>query len=137
MDGDPEFSYDIFPEHALAYAVMRGQLSGQDMLHVVQTVHQDARWRHHFDAVWDCSRVEAHIVLPGDITPIIDETVEGETGRDVLVESPTVAGALIAELLAVRSRVRGKRVQAANTLEEACGVLGLDTVPDALARLAA
>lgn len=127
-DPGPRYSYAIAPDARLALGRMFGTVDGDDMLEMVSAVYHDKRWRPEFDVIWDCSRVAAHVVLPDDVTPIIDEASEA-MGRGVLIESPSVGGELIAELLAMRSRIRGNHVVVCKTMEAALSALGHASLP--------
>ena len=127
------FAYAIDPEAGLALARMWGEITGADMRAVVETVHRDPAWRAHFDAVWDCSEVVAHVVRPTEVPAVVGETTAGQTGRDVVVEHEGLAESLFSTMLALTIRVRGKEAHAVKSVAEALGVLGLDALPDALA----
>lgn len=126
------FAYAIDPDAGLALAGMAGVLTGADMREIVATVHADPRWRDDFDAIWDCSRVLAHVVLPEDVLPLVIAVVHGETGRDVMIESKGYADQAITQLLALRCRRAGKAVGTRATLGEALDTLGYDGLPEAL-----
>ncbi|WP_420454687.1 hypothetical protein [Rubrivirga sp.] len=126
------FVYRVDPGSRLALARMTGRLSGEDMLAIVETVHEDPDWESDFDAIWDCSRVSAHIVLPTDVGPILRETIEGQTGRDVLVESRSLGESLFSKMLALTARVRGKEAHSCHTLADALAVLDRTELPPAL-----
>ena len=121
-------SYAIDPDEGLVLSRMFGAVTGDEMLAMVEAVLDDPAWSPSFDVIWDCSDVTAHIVLPSHVTPIIEEAGE-VAGRMVLVESPSVGGSLIAELLAIRTRLRGGDVTVTGTLEEAVASLGRDALP--------
>ena len=131
------FVYAIDPDEGLALAVMAGTLTGLDLRKIVSAVHADPQWQSHYDGIWDCSRVLAHVVLPEDVPPLVAEVVEGETGRDVLVESKGFADHAITQLLALRCRRAGKAVGTRATLDEALDVLGLDRLPASLREVGA
>ncbi len=132
---DASCRYAIDPESGLALCVSSGTLTGEDMLALVEGLHANPLWQPEYDAIWDCQAVEAHIVLPEEVKPIVDEVVDETCGRDVMLEPSTIGGALISELLAVRSRLRGKHVTVQKTLADALATLGHAQLPDALADL--
>ncbi len=129
---ETSFVYRVDPPSRLALTLLVGRIYGDDMLAVVRAVQGDPGWRPDFDAIWDCSRVSAHIILPEEVGPIIDQTVRGQTGRDVLVESRSLGESLFSRMLAVTSRARGKEAHSCHTLADALAVLGRAELPPAL-----
>ena len=132
LHDDASFTYRIDPDAGLALAQMEGRLTGKDMLRIVQAVHADPAWRPSFDAVWDCTRVSAHVVMPSDVGGILDETVEGAAGRDVLVESRSLGQSFFSKMLAFAARARGAEAHACHSVDEALGLLGRESLPDSL-----
>lgn len=126
------FHYAIDSDAGLSYAKMIGALTGADMVRLVQVVHGDPAWRHHFDSIWDCSLVSAHVVLPSEVTPLVREVTDGETGQDMLIESEGLAASFFSRLLALRCQASGKEVHACHSLEEALDTLGLSALPASL-----
>ncbi|MGB3545121.1 hypothetical protein [Rubrivirga sp.] len=116
---------------------MIGTLTGPDMEHIVSTVHGDADWRASFDAIWDCSSVRSHVVQPDDVSPLVeamveDTALEGEGGRDVLVESESLSESMFSPMLVRLLRRSGEDAYVVQTMEEALAVLGVDALPPAL-----
>ena len=132
-DSAATFTYDIDPEAGVALARMHGALDGRAMLAILEAVHRDPRWQPGFDAIWDCTDVSGHAVRPSDVPPIVDEAVEGEKGRDVMVERGSVIDSAISMLIAAYCRRRGKPVTVVRTLDAALAELGRDALPEALA----
>ena len=126
------YSCSICPESRLAYGRMWGTVTGAEMLALVQAVHRDAAWEAGFDAVWDCSAVVAHIVLPAEVKPIVVEIAASGAGRDVLVESPSVGESALSHLLATSARRRGKGMTVHATLAGGLAALGHAALPEAL-----
>ena len=137
LSDSAQFSFAVDAGARLAIARMAGVLTGPDMEHIIAAVHHDPAWRPGFDAVWDCSAVEAHAVLPADLEPILDAAVEDGGGRDVLVEGPGLAADLFSKLLALRIRRRGGDAVVVESLREALAALGHAAPPPALASFVA
>ena len=130
------YIYDIDPEAGLALARAWGRVTGEQMVEMVETVHGDPRWRHDFDAVWDCSAVDAHAVAPTEVPQIVSAAVEGETGRDVMVETGGLIDSAISQLIAAYCRRKGKDVTVERSLDAALAALGYDALPAGLRDLA-
>ncbi len=128
------FDYVIEPDERLGYGRMWGTVTGDDMLALITAVHADPRWEHDFDAIWDCSRVHAHIVDIDEVGPLVAEAATS-TGRDVLVESPRLTEIALAHLLAAFSRRRGKQMTVTTSVEAALVALGREALPPAAAAL--
>lgn len=128
-DPDPPFDYAVDPVARLAYGRMWGTVTGDEMLALITAVHDDPHWRSGFDAIWDCSRVHAHIVDIGEVAPLVDEEAASGHGRDALVESPRLAEIALAQLLAAFSRRRGKHVTVHTSVDDALAALGRDALP--------
>ena len=124
--------FQIDPDEGLALVRMQGTLSGEDMLEISQRVHAHADWQNGFDAIWDCSRVRAHIVAPEDVPPIIEEEVETGKGRDLLIESRVVGESQISRLLAAWCRREGKPARVYPSLDAALESLGREQLPASL-----
>ena len=101
------------------------------MLRAVRSVHADPAWQPTFDAVWDCSGVTAHVVLPEEIPPLVEEEATA-SGRDVLIESPVAGESALSQMLAAFCRRRGKDMTVYMTLEDGLRALGRDALPAAL-----
>lgn len=129
---DPSFTYEIAPEAGLVLARMAGTLTGEGMLEILETVHADPRWESGFDVIWDCSAVEGHVVAPGDVHPLVIEDVRGGDGREVLVPNRSLTDEVIAQMLAVFARRKGKDVRVCSSLEEALAELDRDALPAGL-----
>jgi hypothetical protein len=134
MPSEPAVPYDyaVDPAARLAYGRMWGTVTGDDMLALITAVHNDPRWENGFDAIWDCSRVHAHIVDISEVGPLIDEEAASGDGHDVLIESPRLAEIALAHLLAAFSRRRGKQVTVHMDVDDALDALGRDTLPAVL-----
>ena len=130
------FAFAVSPPDRLALAVLAGEVTGDDMRRVVEAVHDDPEWEPGFDAIWDCSRVRAHVVSPEEVRPLVRAAVEGEPGRDVLVESPRLGESFFSEMLVRTVRAAGDEGYRVHTLDEALDLLGLDDLPDALRAVA-
>ena len=137
LSNSAQFAYAVDADARLAIARMSGILTGPDMEHIIEAVHRDVAWRPGFDAVWDCSAVEAHAVQPADLDPILDAALEAGGGRDVLVEGPGLAADLFSKLLALRIRRRGGDAVVVESLGEALATLGHPVPPPALASFVA
>lgn len=131
MPPEPAVPYDyaVDPAAGLAYGRMWGVVTGDDMLALITAVHDDPRWEDGFDAVWDCSRVHAHVVDISEVGPLVEEAVASVGGRDVLVESPRLAEIALAQLLAAFCRRRGKPVTVHTDIDAALAALGRDALP--------
>ena len=102
------------------------------MHRIAEIVHDDPEWKRSFDAIWDCTRVTSHVVAPGEVSPIIDEVTDGQTGTDVLVENAGLAESLLSMLLTLRARVTGSEAHVCETVAEALHVLGHNAMPPGL-----
>ena len=120
------FAYAIDPTARLAYARMAGTLTGEQMLEVARTVHEDPAWHPDTDVIWDCTAVAAHVVSPGEVAPIVREVVEDGTGRDVLVERLSLSESFFSMLIALRVRAAGGEAHTCRTVAEALEWLGRD-----------
>ncbi len=135
------YAFDIDPEAGLALVCSEGTLTGADMQLLVSVLHADARWKPHFDAIWDCRAVATHVVRPREVKPIVDEVVESDTGevpigRDVLIEAGGIVDVAISQLLAALCRREGKDVRVVTTMERALDALDRAAVlPDCLQAL--
>lgn len=126
------YDFDIDPAARLAYGRMWGTVTGNDMLALLTAVHDDPRWQTGFDAIWDCSRVHAHVVDISEVAPLIDEEAGSGDGRDALVESPRLAEIALAQLLAAFSLRRGKQVTVHTSVDAALAALGRGELPVSL-----
>ena len=124
--------FQIDPDEGLALVRMKGTLSGEDMLEISRTVHAHPDWQDGFDAIWDCSRVRAHVVAPEDVPPIIEEEASTGAGRDLLIESRAVGESQISRLLAAWCRREGKPARVYPSLEAALDSLGRTELPASL-----
>ena len=125
------FSYAIDGEARLAVGRMWGDVTGADMLALLEAVHQDPAWHDGFDALWDCSRVRVHIVAPDEVEPLVAEEADSGRGRDVLVESPTAGESALSQMLAVLCRRRGKSMTVHPTVAAALAALGHEAPSEA------
>ena len=133
----PPFVYDIDASAGLALVRAWGRVTGEGMRETVEAVHGDDRWRHDFDAVWDCSAVTAHVVGPSEVPEVVGAAVEGETGRDVMVESGGLVDSAISQLIAAYCRREGKAVTVEGSLDAALAALGHRALPEGLRDVAA
>ncbi|HEX9953022.1 MAG TPA: hypothetical protein VGB53_14730 [Rubricoccaceae bacterium] len=128
----PAFACAIDPAAGLAYVRMWGIVTGSEMLDAAQTLHQSPDWQPGFDAVWDCSAVRSHDVVPADVEPLVSEEVASGEGRDVLVCSPSTSDRAVTEMIAAFCRRRGKEMTVHASLDEALGALGYEALPEPL-----
>ena len=126
------FSYAVDPDARLALARSWGELTGEDLRVIVETVHGDPAWGPSFDAIWDCSHVTAHVVEPSEVPPVVAEAAEGQSGRDVLVESAGLAESLFSTMLALTLRAHGKEAHVVRSVDEALRALGFEALPETL-----
>ena len=131
------FEFAVDPDAGLAVARMTGTLTGPDMAEIVRSVHADADWEPSFDAVWDCSEVRAHVVEPDDVGPLVEAVLEGDGekgsgGRDVLIETASLAESMFSEMLVRRLRRRGEDAHVVQSMGRALGLLGLEALPPTL-----
>lgn len=133
MGPNAPYAFAIDPASRLAYARMWGEVDGANMLALISAVHDDPAWQPGFDAVWDCSTVSAHIVLPDDVPPIVANEVASGDGRDVLIESPYVGESAFSNMLAAFCRRHGKDMTVYSTCTAGLSALGYDALPEALA----
>ena len=131
------FSYALDPASRLAYGRMWGAVSGADMLALVRSVHADPAWEAGFDAVWDCSAVTTHIVLPDEVPPIVEDEAASGVGRDVLIESPAAGESALSHMIAAFCRRSGKDMTVHTSLAAGLARLGHSGLPEVLGRQAA
>ena len=85
-----------------------------------------------FDVIWDCSRVEAHIMGPEEMQPLVDEVTEHGRGHDALVESQVAAEDMVGDLLVRFIRRRGKSASSHANMEGALRSLNRESLPPSL-----
>ena len=135
LSPDAEFSFAVDPDARLALACMGGTLTGPDMTHIVNAVHGDPAWEPSFDVIWDCSRVDAHVVSPGEETPVLEALSDEHAGRDLIVQGPGLSGDVFATMLVFRARRLGDAASSHHSVEEAVAALGRDALPARLRRV--
>lgn len=128
------FSYAIDAGARLARAVMVGTLTGPDMKRIADTVHQDPAWESSFDVVWDCSRVRAHVIQPDEVSPLVEAMSEeginpDHTGRNILIESPSLAESMFSRMLVERLRRGGGDAHVVQAMDAALALLDLEELP--------
>lgn len=132
LGDEASFMYAVDAAASLALARFEGGLTGVDIRRAVAVVHADPAWRPSFDAIWDWRRVRAHIVSPEEVPPLVAEVVEGQTGRDALVEPETLSENFFSEMLTRMLRAAGKEAALFRTVEDALGAFGHDMLPAGL-----
>jgi hypothetical protein len=124
----------VAPVSNVALLRFRGFVRGKDLIEATRALHEDGRWHHAMDLIWDCSGVSSLDVQPHEMIEVVRLRTENTEGRDASVVTRTLDEA-IAKLYRMVAERKGKKAFVCHSMEEALDVLSLNArVGDALER---
>ncbi len=128
----PRFcQYRIVPEESLARLWVKGRVDRDSKLAALEELRSDADWHDNMTVIWDCTQATEIIILPEDLSPLLEAVLEDPGGIDVFYgERDNVF--VIAKLFATLERRRGKHARVCTTMDEVLDTLGRTELPPAL-----
>ncbi len=128
----PPFDARMDQEAGIGIVRFSGRVTGQEMIGGAAALFALPGWNHAFDVIWDCSRVEAHVLSPGEVGPLVDEVTDNQEGHDALIESQIAREEMLGDLLVRFIRRRGKSASSHADMDGALRTLGRDALPASL-----